>query len=251
MRVAKQLVWRTFFFDLSLLQKDHMVRHISGKPHIMRDQNHCAAFFGKRLDYTHDLLFQFGVKRRCGFIKQQGTRFHAQRPRNRRALLLATRQHGRIGRGQVPTLVLDDGTAISETVSICRYFEELHPIPPMFGTTAVERAHIDMWIRRVEFNLMAPVGNFWRHAHPRTAALLTQFKDFGESNRAAYASVLKWLDGELADRPFLAGQTYTMADICALTTIDFASWIGLAMEGDIPNVAAWHARVTARPSAQA
>ncbi len=157
----------------------------------------------------------------------------------------------RNSRGQVPTLVLDDGTAISETVSICRYFEELHPEPPLFGTTAVERAHVDMWIRRVEFNLMAPVGNFWRHAHPRTAALLTQFKDFGESNRAAYASVLKWLDGELADRPFLAGPTYTMADICALTTIDFASWIGLAMGDDIPNVLAWHARVTARPSAAA
>ena len=145
----------------------------------------------------------------------------------------------RNSRGQVPTLVLDDGVAISETVSICRYFEELHPEPCLFGATPIE------------FNLMAPVGNFWRHAHPRTAALLTQFKDFGESNRAAYASVLKWLDGELADRPFLAGQTYTMADICALTTIDFASWIGLAMEGDIPNVTAWHARVTARPSAQA
>ena len=103
--------------------------------------------------------------------------------------------------GQVPTLVLDDGTAISETVAICRYLDETHPGGALFGTTPLERAQVDMWIRRIEFQLMNPVGMFWRHAHPRTAALLTQFKDFGESNRAAYASVLKWLDGELADRP--------------------------------------------------
>lgn len=153
--------------------------------------------------------------------------------------------------GQVPTLVLDDGTAISETVSICRYFEETNPQPPLFGTTAVEKALIDMWIRRAEFVLMNPVGQYWRHAHPRTAALLTQYKDFGESNRETYAGALKWLDRELADRPFLAGEAYSMADICALTTVDFADWIGLPIGDEFANVKAWHARVTARPSAQA
>ena len=75
--------------------------------------------------------------------------------------------------GQLPTLELDDGTCISETVAICRYFEETHPEPPMFGRTAVEKALVDQWIRRVEFAVMTPVGNFWRHAHPFTAALLT------------------------------------------------------------------------------
>ena len=99
--------------------------------------------------------------------------------------------------GQIPTLELDDGATISETVAICRYFEETNPEPPLFGRTALEKAHVDMWVRRVEFVLMTPVGNFWRHAHPYTAALLTQFKDFGESNREAYASALKWLDRDL------------------------------------------------------
>ena len=153
--------------------------------------------------------------------------------------------------GQVPTLVLDDGTAISETVAICRYLDETHPGGALFGTTPLERAQVDMWIRRVEFQLMNPVGMFWRHAHPRTAALLTQFKDFGESNRANYESALKWLDRELADKPFVAGDTYTMADICALCTVDFADWIGLPVADDLANVKAWHARVTARPSAAA
>ena len=153
--------------------------------------------------------------------------------------------------GQVPTLVLDDGTAISETVAICRYLDETHPGGALFGTTPLERAQVDMWIRRIEFQLMNPVGMFWRHAHPRTAALLTQFKDFGESNRANYESALKWLDRELADKPFVAGDTYTMADICALCTVDFADWIGLPVADDLANVKAWHARVTARPSAAA
>jgi glutathione S-transferase len=153
--------------------------------------------------------------------------------------------------GQVPTLVLDDGTAISETVAICRYFEETEPDPPLFGTEAAGKALVEMWIRRVEFQVMQPVGNFWRHAHPRTAALLTQYKDFGEANRAAYAGGLKWLDRELAQRPFIAGDNYSMADICALSTVDFAEWIGLPIPDELANVKAWHARVSARPSATA
>jgi glutathione S-transferase len=154
--------------------------------------------------------------------------------------------------GQVPTLVLEDGTAISETVAICRYFEETHPEPPLFGKTPVEKALVDMWVRRIEFQLMTPVGNFWRHAHPRTAALLHQYKDFGESNRAAYANAQRWLDRELADGgPFIAGEALTMADICALSTVDFAHWIGLDLEPDVPNLAAWRERMKARPSAAA
>jgi glutathione S-transferase len=153
--------------------------------------------------------------------------------------------------GQLPTLELDDGTIIAETVSICRYFEEIHPAPPLFGTTAVERAQVDMWIRRVEFVVMNPVRNFWRHAHPRTAKLLTQFQDFGNSNRAIYLDSLKWIDRELAGRSFVAGADYTMADICLLSTVDFAAWIGLEMPAELTNLAAWHERVSARGSAKA
>src|SRR6201995_3594624 len=76
--------------------------------------------------------------------------------------------------GQVPTLVLDDGTGIAETVAICRYFEETHPPPPLFGTTAKEKALIDMWVRRIEFQLMNPIGMVWVHAHPITAQFIAQ-----------------------------------------------------------------------------
>jgi glutathione S-transferase len=153
--------------------------------------------------------------------------------------------------GQVPTLELDDGACISETVAICRYFEEIQPQPPLFGATPAEKANVDMWVRRIEFIMMTPVGNFWRHAHPYTAALLTQYKDFGESNRQAYMAAQRWLDRELDGRAFVAGEAYTMADICALSTMDFASWIGLETEPQLANLAAWHERVSARPSAAA
>jgi len=153
--------------------------------------------------------------------------------------------------GQLPTLELDDGTCISETVAICRYFDEVHPEPPMFGTTPVEKALVDMWTRRTEFTVMMPVGNFWRHAHPRTAALLTQYKDFGESNKETYKGAQRWLNRELADKTWLTGETFTMADICLLTTVDFAGWIGLPLEPEHENLKAWHERVSARPSASA
>jgi len=153
--------------------------------------------------------------------------------------------------GQIPTLELDDGTCISETVSICRFFEATHPEPPLFGQGAVESALIDQWIRRIEFTVMMPVGNFWRHAHPRTAALLTQFKDFGESNRETYKGAQKYLDRELEGHDFVVGNQLSMADICLLSTVDFADWIGLPLEGDFTNLAAWHARMTTRPSALA
>ncbi len=153
--------------------------------------------------------------------------------------------------GQVPTLELDDGTTISETVAICRYFEAIRPDPPLFGVTPLEQARVEMGVRRMEFVLTAPVGAFWRHAHPFTAALLTQFKDFGESNREAYSGAQAWLDRELAARPFIAGEAFTMADICALTTVDFAAWIGLPLDATNTHLAAWRARVSGRPSAAA
>ena len=153
--------------------------------------------------------------------------------------------------GQIPTLELDDGTCISETVAICRYFDEIQPDPPMFGTTPVEKALVDMWVRRAEFAMMAPVSQYWRHAHPRTAGLLTQFKDFGESNAETYEGAQRLLDGELKGRTWLAGDSYSMADICLLTTVDFAKWIGLPLEPENEHLLAWHGRAAGRPTSRA
>ena len=156
--------------------------------------------------------------------------------------------------GQVPVLELDDGSHLSESVTICRYLEELHPEPNLFGRDAKERATVDMWIRRVEFRLMIPVGQIWVHAHPSTAAVATtafgqQFKDFGEANRKVFASACRLVDREIPARPFIAGDRYTMADIVAQTTFDFARFIGVDIAEDCTALRDWYARVSARPSA--
>jgi glutathione S-transferase len=156
--------------------------------------------------------------------------------------------------GQLPVLELDDGTCISESVSICRYLESLYPEPPLFGRDAKESALIDMWLRRVEFRLMQPVGQIWVNTHPYTAQLVVarggkQYTEFGESNRAVLASGCKLFDRELANRDYIAGDSYTMADIVAQTTFDFGRLIGADMPESCTNLRAWYGRVRARPSA--
>ncbi len=153
--------------------------------------------------------------------------------------------------GQVPVLELDDGTTLSESVSICRYLEELYPTPSLFGETALERAQIDMWIRRIEFVVMQPIAAVWVHAHPLTAALGTQFKDFGESRRELTAKAVRWLDRELTDRDYIAGSRFSMADIVTLTSLDFGNFIGLEVPPQCERLRDWHARISQRPSAAA
>ena len=151
--------------------------------------------------------------------------------------------------GQVPTLELEDGRRLSESVSICRYLEALHPAPALFGVAPFEQAVIDQWIRRVELVVMSPVSQFWRHAHPLTAKLLEQHTVFGESNRDQVTRALGWLDGELAGGgPFIAGASFSMADIVAVTTIDFAELIGLPIPQACSALADWRSRMRERPS---
>jgi glutathione S-transferase len=156
--------------------------------------------------------------------------------------------------GQLPVLELDDGTTISESVSICRYLEALHPEPSLFGRSALESALIDMWIRRVELRVMMPAGMIWVHSHPFTAPYAAsqgraQFKDFGESNHKVFAGACHWLDGEIAGRPFVAGESYSMADIILQTTFDFGGAIGIDPPQDCKNLRDWYARVSSRLSA--
>lgn len=158
--------------------------------------------------------------------------------------------------GQVPILELDDGEVICESVAICRYLEALHPTPALFGATPREIAEIDMWIRRIEFQVMAPLSVVWTHLHPMTEVYmreqgLTRFPLMGEENRARYLAKLAWMDAEMGQRPFLAGEGFSMADIVAMSILDFGGFVGLAIAPELPNLSAWQARVSARPSARA
>jgi glutathione S-transferase len=181
------------------------------------------------------------------FLAEKGVEIEEVRVPLRQGAHKSPEHRARNPAGQVPTLELDDGTYLSETVAICRYLDSLHPEPPMFGRTALEQAQVDQWIRRVELQLMTPVAMYWRHAHPLTARLLTQFKDFGESNRETVRRVMLWFDGQLAGREHLATTDFTMADIALLTTVDFANWIGLETPAEATHLAAWRERVSSRP----
>jgi len=154
-------------------------------------------------------------------------------------------------RGQTPSLQLDDGTAITESVAICRYLEALHPAPPLFGSTPLEMAQIEMWSRRVEMILMPPVGAVWVNTHAFTAALPGRNAEWGEANRPRVEAAFRFFDQSLAGREFLAADVYTIADILLLTTMDFAGFVGCGAPADCTALAAWHQRVTARPSAAA
>ncbi|HWW19290.1 MAG TPA: glutathione S-transferase family protein [Steroidobacteraceae bacterium] len=151
--------------------------------------------------------------------------------------------------GQVPLLELDDGRLLSESVAICRYLEELHPAPALFGRDAWERARVEMWTRRIEFALMNPISAVWVHTHRYTARLGTQYKDYGEAMRQRTMQRLGWLNDELEGQEFVAIDSYSIADIVALTTIDFGKWIGIDIPVELTHLQAWHARVCARPSA--
>lgn len=149
-------------------------------------------------------------------------------------------------RGQVPFLELDDGTVLAETISICRYLDELHPEPPLLGTTPLERAETDMWIRRAENVLGTPVSLAWQHGHPFTAKLVQQIPAMGEKARGNAQTAFAWFDGQLQDRQWLAGTRFTLADIALLTIVDFAGWIDIKPPETLTALAAWHARATAR-----
>ena len=154
-------------------------------------------------------------------------------------------------RGQTPALQLDDGTVIAESVAICRYLEGLQPQPPLFGTSPKEQALVEMWNRRVEMILMPPVGAVWVHTHPFTARLPGRIAEWGEANRDKIVEAMRFFDEQLEGREFLAADHFTISDILLLTTVDFSTFIGMPMPDDLTHLRAWHARVSARPSASA
>ena len=153
---------------------------------------------------------------------------------------------------RVPVLVLDDGSVLAESVAICRYFEEIQPESPLFGTGALGRAQVEMWQRRVEFDLFYPVAEAIRNGHPAFAVLESpQLADWAEKSKARVMRELKRLDAALADRPFLAGELFSIADITALCAVDFMRLARIRIPEDHLHLARWHASVSARPSAAA
>lgn len=153
---------------------------------------------------------------------------------------------------QVPVLILDDGSAISESVAICRYFEETNPEPALFGHDAKSRALVEMANRRMEHGLLSRVAQVFRHTHPSMVTLeQPQVAEWGEANRSRIGEMLALMDRTLAAHAFIAGDTYSIADITALVAIDFMRPIKYARPPELTNLARWYDAVSTRPSAKA
>ncbi|WP_292397925.1 glutathione S-transferase, partial [Mesorhizobium sp.] len=141
---------------------------------------------------------------------------------------------------RLPVLELDDGTVITESVAICRYFEELHPEPALFGRGALGKALVEMWQRRMEFNLLGCVAAAFRHIHPAMKEWeVPQIPEWGEANKPKAIEFLKFLDEELANREFIAGETYSIADITGLVAIDFMKPARIKVPEECSNVLRW------------
>lgn len=153
---------------------------------------------------------------------------------------------------RVPVLELDDGTNLAESVAICRYFEEKQPEPNLMGKSAEDKAVIEMWQRRMESEIFNNVGMFFRNTNEMAKALEPNpNKPLGEAAGRAVEKRLKWLDEELGNRKYIAGDAYSIADITALCAIDFAQFAGIKIPDDCKNLQRWYQDVSSRPSAKA
>ena len=152
---------------------------------------------------------------------------------------------------RVPVLVLDDGTVITESIAICRYFEGLRPEPPLFGRGALEIALTEMWNRRVELNLYQAVSAVFRHTHPAMKDLESQVPEWGEANRPRVFDFLALLDRELKNHLFIAGDHYTVADITTLVAVELMRPAKLIVPEDLVNLHRWHAQMGERTSSSA
>ena len=158
----------------------------------------------------------------------------------------------RVGVPHVPSLTLDDGTTISESIAIGRYLEALYPEPNLFGRDAREQAIVEMWMRRGEFYLANPIMLSVRHSHPALAALeATQLPQVADYNKVSAERFMKTLDRHLADREFMALDRFTIADIVAVVGLDFARLVKYRPPEEFAHLARWLEACRARPAAKA
>lgn len=154
--------------------------------------------------------------------------------------------------GTTPALVLDDGTTLSETVAICEYLEEKQPLPPLIGATAEDRAVTRMWVRRIDLGVAEPITLGFRAAEGRPMfeprMRLAPVEAAGSLKEMA-ADGLRWIDGQIGDREWIADDRFTLADILLFSFVEFGSLVGQPLRPEFTKLTAWRARVAARPSA--
>jgi len=158
----------------------------------------------------------------------------------------------------VPVLVTEGGEALCENAAIVRYLEAVYPEPPLLGAGAIEQARVAEWVWRAEFEGLMSVMEILRNTSERMKdrALpgpdkVAQIPELAERGRARGERFFKALDARLRERPWLAGETFSFADITAFVFVDFAKWVKLVPGDELEALESWREAVAARPSAQA
>jgi len=154
--------------------------------------------------------------------------------------------------GELPALELDDGRVLAESVAIAEYFDELHPNPPLIGTTPEERALTRMWLRRVDLRVVVPLTWGFRAAEglPMFKERVRCLPEAAEGLKAAARDGMAWFDAQLGERAFLTGDQLRLPDITLYCFIDFGAKMNQPMPEGLPHLKAWFERMAARPSAK-
>ena len=155
--------------------------------------------------------------------------------------------------GQLPALQLDDGTILTEITVICEYLDETHPGNPLMGQTPEERAQIRSWTRWADLNVCEPLANGFRFSEglPMFQDRMRCIPEAAAGLKACAQDKLEWLDGQLGDRAFLAGETFSLADILLSSFLAFGEQVGQPLNRDLKTLSAWYDRCQARDSAEA
>lgn len=155
--------------------------------------------------------------------------------------------------GQLPTLQLDDGSYLAEVTAICEYLDEKFPPPSLIGATPEQRAETRMWTRRVDLNIVEPMGGGFRYAEG-----LAMFKDritvlpeAADGLKRIAREKLAWLDGLMGSKTFLCGERLTLADILLYCFVAFGKRVGQPLDPGLARLGAWYGRMESRPSAKA
>jgi glutathione S-transferase len=153
--------------------------------------------------------------------------------------------------GGLPVMELDDGSHLAESVAICRYLEGLHPEPNLMGKDSREQAFIEMWNRRIELNLFGPVSRVFQNTTELFKGRIKQFPEYAAQQREIVDQQFQWLDQQIGNKPFIAGDRFTIADITAEVAVDFGDFAGIKPDPSLKNLSRWHQSVSSRPSAKA
>ncbi len=152
--------------------------------------------------------------------------------------------------GQTPALELDDGSFLCEITAICEYLDERFPEPTLIGATPEERARTRMWTRRVDLNICEPLTNGFRFAEglPLFESRLRCLPEAADGLKATAQDGIKWLDAQIAGRAFVAGDTFSLADIMLFAFLDFGASVGQPIDGANAHILGWYERMKSRPS---